>query len=664
VRLTRIEFNGYKRLASTACNVDGRLIAVLGPNEAGKSSVLEALAWLSDRDSGELAGRLRSRSLGPLPEDKHVVTVRYALDDDDRAALAGLDTGVVPHTYRYVKTAAGDYQADTEPRVTRRRTALVAAAQALTGLFGENDAGGKELPLDESKGGPGGDLMTAVNAMETPDQAPDADVVAAFDGLSAWLRNPGGSDQQDTDGQAGPDEPNSQQAAYNDAADLVDAALAKLQEPDVAAQSRRILGERRPDFLLFQEPDRVLDSTYSLADATVQPPPALRNLLKIAGTSFEELATTRDSGDTSRIQSLLKRSNRQLAERLEPTWRQSKLAVQIDISGDLLQILVEEITPDGAVTDIAERSDGLRTFIALVCFLAEKETDTEIPPVLMIDEAETHLHYDAQADLLDVLLNDVKTSSVIYTTHSPGCLPPDLGTGIRLVAPDPNNRAVSTLKAEFWHNKQPGFSPLLFAMGASAAAFSVCRRAVLAEGASDMILLPSLLRAATGETDLGYQVAPGLAMGTADLSDADIAARVVYLADGDSAGERYKTELVEQGVDADRVHLLPAGKAIEDLLTEQSWFAAVHALMTEAGYTGPPLTANDLPGDGPIAKRLKDWGKTSGWQPPGKAIVASHLVQDPKRITLTPQAEKALRELHKRFTAELARPASSVGYAD
>ena len=61
MRLSRIQFNGYKRLAKTGCNVDGRLIAFVGPNEAGKSSVLEALHWLSWGEEA-LPSRLVSRS--------------------------------------------------------------------------------------------------------------------------------------------------------------------------------------------------------------------------------------------------------------------------------------------------------------------------------------------------------------------------------------------------------------------------------------------------------------------------------------------------------------------------------------------------------------------------------------------------------------------------
>jgi hypothetical protein len=645
VRLTKIEFHGYKRLANTSCNVDGRLVAFLGPNEAGKSSVLEALRWLSDTDSDELEGRFRSRALGPLAPSQHVVTVQFALDDDDRAALADLDTDDVPRYYRRSKLADAKYVTATEPPLKRRREALEAAAVALVSVTQRG------LEQNEAGDGPGDHLPRVMAALEAPDDAPAEEQVESFGALSEWLRQPVQVPAEDED---------SEPTFYVDpaderAADLLDAALAKLREPSPATLARTRLAERRPEFLMFDEPDRVLASTYSLADRALlaDPPPALRNMLALAGTTLREVAATQASGDTSRLRTLLKRCNLALRKRIDATWKQSKLALQLGVDGDVLNVLIEEVDDQGAITPIEERSDGLRAFVALLCFLADKESDASVPPVLLIDEAETHLHYDAQADLIDVLLNHVKTSKVIYTTHSPGCLPPDLGTGIRLVARDPDSAAASKLKAEFWHNELPGFSPLLFAMGAGAAAFSVCRRAVLAEGPSDMILLPSLLRKATGLPELNYQVAPGLSVGATELGNADIAARVAYLADGDGEGKKYHDSLVASGVPPKRVHRLPEGSAVEDLLTPDSWLAAVRTLMTEAGYTGDPVTLRDLRGRRPIAKRLDEWGKKVGIGTPGKIVVASHLVQDPARIVLTTGATKALRALHKKFTAEL-----------
>jgi predicted ATP-dependent endonuclease of OLD family len=58
---------------------------------------------------------------------------------------------------------------------------------------------------------------------------------------------------------------------------------------------------------------------------------------------------------------------------------------------------------------------------------------SEHVPILLLDEIETHLHYDAQADLAQMLAKQEIVAKVIYTTHSMGCLPEDLGTGVRFI---------------------------------------------------------------------------------------------------------------------------------------------------------------------------------------------------------------------------------------
>src|SRR5260370_350742 len=92
-------------------------------------------------------------------------------------------------------------------------------------------------------------------------------------------------------------------------------------------------------------------------------------------------------------------------------------------------------------------------------------------------------------------------------------------------------------------------------MGAGAAAFTATRYAVLAEGPSEMILLPSLIRAATGLDILQYQVAPGLSeVPTSQYPDLDLqAARVAFVVDGDSGGLKLKGRLVASGVPGDRI---------------------------------------------------------------------------------------------------------------
>src|SRR5206468_181099 len=96
------------------------------------------------------------------------------------------------------------------------------------------------------------------------------------------------------------------------------------------------------------------------------------------------------------------------------------------------------------------------------------------------------------ADLVRAFEQQSLAAKIIYTTHSAGCLPSDLGTSVRVVEPIPDTDR-SRIRNDFW-GTSAGFSPLLMAMGASALAFTPTRRAVLAEGPSDLLLLPSLLK--------------------------------------------------------------------------------------------------------------------------------------------------------------------------
>lgn len=180
------------------------------------------------------------------------------------------------------------------------------------------------------------------------------------------------------------------------------------------------------------------------------------------------------------------------------------------IDESTLRLLIE--SPHEPASRIDERSDGMRAFIALLAYAAVSGTGPT-KPVLLIDEAELHLHYAAQADLVQVLTEQTAASQIIYTTHSAGCLPEDLGTSVRIVAPVEDADRSRTINW-FWEGNEPGFAALLHGMGyaVGAFAFTPARFAVFAGGPTDLVLLPTLLREATGQRRLEFQVAPGLAL--------------------------------------------------------------------------------------------------------------------------------------------------------
>ncbi len=202
--------------------------------------------------------------------------------------------------------------------------------------------------------------------------------------------------------------------------------------------------------------------------------------------------------------------------------------------------------------------------------------------ILLIDEVETHLHYDAQADLVQMLAKQEIVTKVIYTTHSVGCLPEDLGTGVRFIESKEPVSFTSRIENAFWNSGSSGFSPLLFGMGASTLAFIPLRNAVVTEGPSDMILWPTLLREATGRSHLDFQIVPGLS--NANRSEIIVldgeAPRTAYLLDADEGGKDLSRKLRGAGILEVKIFHIPddvqQGLVIEDIVDAEVYVRAVN----------------------------------------------------------------------------------------
>lgn len=137
--------------------------------------------------------------------------------------------------------------------------------------------------------------------------------------------------------------------------------------------------------------------------------------------------------------------------------------------------------------------------------------------MILVDEAETHPHDDAQADLIGGFEEQDEAAKIIYSTYSAGSLPRDIGLGLRGIGPiyketedGPEMTDHSRIVNEFLFGEQ-GVTPMLIAMGASALALSAAQKALVTEGFTDALLLPALLREATGSKRLDYQVVPHFA---------------------------------------------------------------------------------------------------------------------------------------------------------
>ncbi|MDA0865402.1 MAG: AAA family ATPase, partial [Cyanobacteria bacterium] len=90
--LNWVKVTGYKRFNKVTLNTFGKTIAITGPNEAGKSSILQALTYLNS-DRKFLPSVLNRSMQSTLNDEDIIIEAAFLLDDTDREALAEIYEG-------------------------------------------------------------------------------------------------------------------------------------------------------------------------------------------------------------------------------------------------------------------------------------------------------------------------------------------------------------------------------------------------------------------------------------------------------------------------------------------------------------------------------------------------------------------------------------------
>jgi predicted ATP-dependent endonuclease of OLD family len=639
MKLVSIELHGYKRFARlSTMNVDGKLVAVVGPNESGKSSLLAGLQHLNHREPFVNSGGSldTTRDVSIAPEDV-MVEVKCLLDDEDRAAIAHIPGTEEAHWFTLgKKQIGGRFICDIEPRPRRVSNPRHLVIQTL-----------KEGPDEEAflqfAEKQESTLITSVrdlaSILDTEVEMLPPDTRNKLDALTRTLE----TISQDND------------LEYLNRLKQQLRDLAAYEEKTPLIAAIQVLAERRPRFLLFTDEQRLLQPEYDLNAVHENPPAALDSLTQIAGLDLQALHNAVKNGEHARAEGITVRANKQLRTNFLDAWSQSDLTVSFSRDGYLLRLFVEHARTQ--YTTIAERSEGLRQFVALLAFTAVEHAEQN--PVLLIDEIESHLHYDAQADLVQMLARQEIVSKVIYTTHSIGCLPEDLGMGVRLLAIDSADETKSTVRNWFWDSGKPGFSPLLFGMGASTLAFIPVRHAVATEGIVDIILWPTLLRHATSRSHLDFQVVPGISESTLpEITQLDREAPLTaYLLDADEGGHELCEALRCVGIQDNRIFTIPdsesRGLVVEDLVDPTVYVTAVNAGLHLAQGPSVSFPMSALPVAGRF-KAVAAWCESQGYSVPSKRLVAYRIVeQGADRSIVANEYITPLQELFASISAAL-----------
>lgn len=646
MNLIKAQLKGFRRFHDDTLDLNEDVVAIVGPNEAGKSSLLKALTSVENQDP---FGSDITRDTHP-PADHPIVRLVFALDDDERAHAEALGGAGLPRFYILTKQADGSlahrlsdpYERDLAPRRTTREV-LVRLVDERPPSTPDDDLVLPEVAEGEERPPALTQLFDKVVAeLDTDRQSLSADTLDALTSIrssaEALLEEAGTKVAE---------------RWLTDVREAADKLHAHEDEEHPRERLLSYLSGRRPRILDFDDEQRQLARAYG-RDQLTNPPAALRNLLRLAEIDVGRLREAVE-GDRHDVRyTLQEQGNRRLRERFGEAWRQSDVTPELQIDQEAVRIQVS--TAQGEFTSLDERSDGLRTFVAMYAYTYLEAYET--PPILLVDEAENHLHYDAQADLVRVFTDQQTVAKVVYTTHSAGCLPQDLGRGVRIARPMLDESGKDSGRSEvsnsFW-TEGPGFSPLMLAMGASVLALVPTRYAVIAEGAADFILLPTLFRQALGVSRLRFQVAPGLAEVAPRMVESLSleAPRVAYLVDGDQAGRGHASKLHQGGISRDRIVSLPKGATPEDLVSEAAYVEAVNAELRLSHGDDVQLEAGALKTTG-RAGALDAWCESKSIDPPSKRRVADRLAgMGRQREVLDPRRRAALVQIHQRLSSLL-----------
>jgi len=566
MRLVKAHVKNYRSILDSGLfEIEEAKTILVGPNEAGKTAILQALQQLNAPKGVAGFDSLRDYPRSKYndittdkvdPAETTIVVGHFALDEDD---IAELPEGFEKCTYVFGRRL--DNSAWHELEGAPAKVTYGDIKKDLNRLCVHIDHR-VPVPVPPAEGQPApvppptpSDTLAAIT-----NQWRDTKTITgkSAEKLKAWLE----ANLQFVD-----EESTTEEKRY-------DKLLLKTEDRHAAAL--QALNGRKPVFVLFNNYFRVrplihLDHLATRIETKVlddsQYDYGNECLLKLLGFTARELSdlgkvTEPAAGDAPAIQKYrdqldtrtyqLNAASVRLTKEITSVWlpdskRPEADRLRVSADGQYLKVVVEDDL--GVEIELDQRSEGFQWLVSFFVVFFAEAGEKHDNCILLLDEPGLHLHGLKQRDFRDTISKLAEENQTIYTTHSPFLVGPDELDLVRVV--EMTKRDVGTIVHTTLSATDPAaLLPLQEALGYDLAQslFAQQKNLVL-EGLTDYWYLDAtaqILRDAD-EADLSEKIA---------MVFANSAGKVVYYAtilhaqklkvaallDSDSAGETAATQ--------------------------------------------------------------------------------------------------------------------------
>ena len=349
-----------------------------------------------------------------------------------------------------------------------------------------------------------------------------------------------------------------------------------LNNINVVIKSYKKLEEIQDNFIQRMKkkiPDFVLFSTYEDQIPNKVTIPKLEQnefIEDLSKVSDLDITLLQESENDRKKKQHKKEVNIELNTDYDEFWTQDETSLSVDWDNKNLKFWIEE---DNIPYAPKHRSKGKMWHLSFYIKLTA-HASKENPPIVLIDDPGLHLHAKAQKDILKKLESVGETSRVIYSTHSPYLIDSENLDRVWLVQRE-EGEGTEIEKLHAGADKDT-LRPVITAIGADTTIgiHTDKQNSIVVEGISDYHYLQAFKEIYGWDHDL--DIIPG----TGGDSPVDIGSILfgwgvapIFILDDDRQGKDNKKKLLKKlGIEEDRVIMIPADDGdIEDVFTKDDF---------------------------------------------------------------------------------------------